>query len=86
MRILLIGAGGVGAAFTAIAARRDFFETVVGGDYDLGRAERAVASDGRFVAAQVEASSAESVGPVQKRGPRPEAAHPPSRPQRAATA
>ena len=26
MRILLVGAGGVGAAFTGIAARRDFFE------------------------------------------------------------
>ena len=39
MRILLIGAGGVGAAFTAIAARRDFFETVVVADF------RAPASD-----------------------------------------
>ena len=29
MRILLVGAGGVGSAFCAIAARRDFFETVV---------------------------------------------------------
>ncbi len=61
MRILLVGAGGVGAAFTAIAARRDFFETVVVADYDRGRAERAAAVDDRFVAAQVDASSAESV-------------------------
>ena len=29
MRILLVGAGGVGGAFTAIAARRDFFEAIV---------------------------------------------------------
>jgi saccharopine dehydrogenase-like NADP-dependent oxidoreductase len=61
MRILLIGAGGVGSAFTAIAARRDFFETVVVADYDPGRAERAAAGDDRYVAAQVDASDAASV-------------------------
>jgi len=61
MRILLIGAGGVGGAFTAIAARRDFFETIVVADYDPARAERAAATDGRYVAAQVDASNAESV-------------------------
>jgi saccharopine dehydrogenase-like NADP-dependent oxidoreductase len=61
MRILLVGAGGVGGAFTAIAARRDFFETIVVADYDLGRAERAAATDPRYVAAQVDASSADSV-------------------------
>jgi saccharopine dehydrogenase-like NADP-dependent oxidoreductase len=61
MRILLVGAGGVGAAFCAIIARRDFFETVVVTDYDLARAERAAAADDRFVAAQVDASSASSV-------------------------
>jgi saccharopine dehydrogenase-like NADP-dependent oxidoreductase len=61
MRILLVGAGGVGAAFCAIAARRDFFETIVVTDYDLARAETAAATDERFVAAQVDASSAESV-------------------------
>jgi saccharopine dehydrogenase (NAD+, L-lysine forming) len=61
MRILLVGAGGVGAAFTAIAARRDFYETVVVTDYDLVRAEKAAAVDPRFTAAQVDASSAESV-------------------------
>ncbi len=61
MRILLVGAGGVGAAFAAIAARRDFFETIVVTDYDLARAEKAAATDPRFVAAQVDASSAESV-------------------------
>ncbi|MGN6577549.1 MAG: saccharopine dehydrogenase family protein [Nocardioides sp.] len=61
MRILLIGAGGVGAAFAAIAARRDFFETIVVADYDLARAERAAGVDDRFIAARVDASSAESV-------------------------
>ena len=61
MRILLVGAGGVGAAFAAIAARRDFFEAMVVTDYDLSRAERAAAVDPRFSAAQVDASSATSV-------------------------
>ena len=37
MRILLVGAGGVGSAFCAIAARRDFFDAVVVADYDGAR-------------------------------------------------
>ncbi len=61
MRILLVGAGGVGGAFAAIAARRDFFETVVIADYALASAERAAAVDDRFTAAEVDASSATSV-------------------------
>lgn len=61
MRILLIGAGGVGSAFAAIAARRDFFDTLVVADYDLARAEKAAATDRRFVAAPVDASDADSV-------------------------
>ena len=63
MRILLVGAGGVGSAFTGIAARRDFFELCVVSDYDRDRASKAVAAlgDERFVAAQVDASSAEAV-------------------------
>ena len=61
MRILLVGAGGVGGAFGAIAARRDFFEQIVIADFDEGRAVRAAAVDPRFSAARVDASSAESV-------------------------
>jgi saccharopine dehydrogenase (NAD+, L-lysine-forming) len=64
MRVLVIGAGGVGSAVVPIAARRDFFETMVVADYDAARAERAiarVAADGRFVAARVDASRAEDV-------------------------
>ncbi|HWJ11844.1 MAG TPA: saccharopine dehydrogenase C-terminal domain-containing protein [Nocardioides sp.] len=61
MRILLVGAGGVGGAFAAIAARRDFFERIVVADYDLARAETAAAIDERYVAARVDASSADSV-------------------------
>lgn len=61
MRILLIGSGGVGGAFTAIAARRDFFETIVIADYDAAKAEKAATVDDRFVAARVDASDAASV-------------------------
>ncbi|MGA9346169.1 MAG: saccharopine dehydrogenase C-terminal domain-containing protein [Nocardioidaceae bacterium] len=61
MKILLVGAGGVGAAFAAIAARREFFERLVIADYDLSRAERAATADDRFHAAHVDASDAASV-------------------------
>ena len=64
MRVLVIGAGGVGSAVVGIAARRDFFEQMVVADHDIGRAERAVAAhagDQRFVPAAVDASSAEKV-------------------------
>ena len=66
MRILLVGAGGVGAAFAGIAARRDFFTQIVVADYDLARAEKAAALDDRFLAAQVDASDAESVAAMAK--------------------
>ena len=42
MRILMIGAGGVGDAATKIAVERDFFEAFVVADYDLGRAQATV--------------------------------------------
>lgn len=42
MRILLVGAGGVGSAIAKIAARRSFYEAIVVADYDLARAERVV--------------------------------------------
>ena len=45
MRILLVGAGGVGTAFARIAARRPFAELVVA-DYDLARAEHAARGQG----------------------------------------
>ena len=68
MRILLVGAGGVGSAVVPIAARRDFFETMVVADYDEGRARRVVdkAGDPRFVAARVDASSAEAVAALAR--------------------
>ncbi len=68
MRILMIGAGGVGDAAAKIAAERDFFDAWVVADYDLARAERTVAAvherrgdDGRFTAARVDAGSAQEV-------------------------
>ncbi|MGW4032519.1 saccharopine dehydrogenase family protein [Streptomyces sp. NPDC004838] len=60
MRVLLVGAGGVGTAITRIAARRPFLDHMVVADYDLSRAERAVAALGtaasRFTPARVDAS------------------------------
>jgi saccharopine dehydrogenase-like NADP-dependent oxidoreductase len=61
VRILLVGAGGVGSAFTAIAARRDFFETIVIADYDEAKAHKAAAVDSRYVGARIDASDAASV-------------------------
>src|ERR1022692_582942 len=60
MRILLVGAGGVGTAFARIAARRDFAELIVA-DYDLGRAQRAAASSDRYLAVQVDATDEHAV-------------------------
>ena len=69
MRVLLVGAGGVGSAVVPIAARRSFFETMVVADYDRSRAERAVAQvdDTRFIVDQVDASNAESVAQLARR-------------------
>jgi saccharopine dehydrogenase (NAD+, L-lysine-forming) len=65
VRILVVGSGGVGAAFAPIAARRDFYERIVFADYDEGRARTVVDRyDGgshRFAAAQVDASDAVAV-------------------------
>lgn len=43
MRVLVVGAGGVGSAVARTVARRDLFERVVVADYDVGRAQRAIA-------------------------------------------
>ncbi|MEU3254285.1 saccharopine dehydrogenase C-terminal domain-containing protein [Streptomyces sp. NPDC006997] len=65
MRVLLVGAGGVGTAVTRIAARRDFLTHMVVADYDLGRAEAAVAALGergdRFGARRLDASDEDAV-------------------------
>lgn len=46
MKILLVGAGGVGSAFAKIAARRSFVSGLVVGDIDAGRAATAASSFG----------------------------------------
>ena len=64
MRTLVIGAGGVGTAAVAIAARRGFFEHMVVADYDPVRVEHAlaqVAGDGRFSGARVDASDVDAM-------------------------
>ncbi|MGW4797727.1 saccharopine dehydrogenase family protein [Nonomuraea sp. NPDC004297] len=65
MRILLVGAGGVGTAITRIAARRPFFDHMVVADYDLPRAKAAVAALGeraaRFTPARIDAADAAAV-------------------------
>lgn len=77
MRILLVGAGGVGDAIAKISARRSFFDLMVVSDYDITRAEKtidwlkhkhgAAAIEGRFIADQIDASKAESVTEVAQR-------------------
>ncbi|MER8018264.1 saccharopine dehydrogenase C-terminal domain-containing protein [Streptomyces griseoluteus] len=65
MRVLLVGAGGVGTAVTRIAARRPFFDLMVVADYDPARAEAAVtalgADAGRFRAERVDAADEAAV-------------------------
>lgn len=75
MRILLVGAGGVGDAIAKIAARRTFFDLLVVSDYDLRRAERTVAwvrerhgddVASRFRAAAIDASDPDAVAAVAR--------------------
>ena len=69
MKILLIGAGGVGNSLAKLLATRAFFETVVVADYDISRAEgvlewiahRFPEASPKFSAAQIDASSASNV-------------------------
>jgi saccharopine dehydrogenase-like NADP-dependent oxidoreductase len=63
VRVLIVGAGGVGSAIALIGARRSFLKHVVLADVDLARAERAVADarDDRFTAARVDAADSAAV-------------------------
>jgi saccharopine dehydrogenase (NAD+, L-lysine-forming) len=63
MRVLLVGAGGVGGSIALIAARRTFFEAMVVADYDGVRAATVAESTGdpRFVSAQVDATDEAAV-------------------------
>ena len=71
MRVLVIGSGGVGSAFTAIASRRAAFEHITISDIDLGKAEAAVLTadntdGGRIDAARVDASDESSVAELAR--------------------
>ncbi|MFI4991245.1 MAG: saccharopine dehydrogenase C-terminal domain-containing protein [Solirubrobacterales bacterium] len=64
MKILVLGAGGVGSAFAAIAQRRPSFERVVLADIAPERVKAVVAArgePGRFSAERVDASEEQSV-------------------------
>jgi len=70
MRILLIGAGGVGDAIAKVASGRDFFELMVVADYDQSRCVNTIewirrrhGNDvaARFIAEKIDASSAANV-------------------------
>jgi len=65
--VLVVGAGGVGAAAAAVAARRGFFERFVLADIDAGRAERAAAPLGaRGGSAQLDASDARAIAELAR--------------------
>ena len=75
MRILLVGAGGVGDAIAKVAAKRDFYELIVVSDYDFSRAERTIdwirnrhgeAKASKFLAAKIDASSAANVAELAR--------------------
>jgi len=57
VRVLVIGAGGVGTAVAKTAARWNLFERMIVADYDADRAQRAVADAGdRYAAVRLDAS------------------------------
>jgi saccharopine dehydrogenase-like NADP-dependent oxidoreductase len=58
MRILVVGAGGVGTAVARIAARRPFADLIVA-DYELGRAQRAAGE--RYQAVRLDARDEQAV-------------------------
>jgi saccharopine dehydrogenase (NAD+, L-lysine-forming) len=64
MRILVVGTGGVGSAFAAIAQRRDFYERIVLADLDPSRPQAVVDGLGehdRFGSAGVDASDEDAI-------------------------
>ena len=62
MRVLLVGAGGVGTAIARTASRWNLFEAMVVADHDPVRAERAVAGAGtRFKAVGLDAGDEKAV-------------------------
>ncbi len=60
MRVLLVGAGGVGTAFARIAARRGFADLVIA-DYDFARAQRAAQASDRYQAVALDARDEQAI-------------------------
>jgi saccharopine dehydrogenase-like NADP-dependent oxidoreductase len=69
LRVLLVGAGGVGSALAVTASRRSYLETMVVADYDAEKANRCVdfLGDGRFVAERVDATDEAAVVELLRR-------------------
>ncbi len=61
MRVLLVGAGGVGTAIARTASRWNLFERMVIADYDGARAQRAAAAGERFHAVHLDAGDEKAV-------------------------
>ena len=71
MKLLIIGAGGVGTSAAKIIARQgaeaDWAEKVVVADYDVERAKKVaneICGGGKFVPAQINAMDADSIKSV----------------------
>jgi saccharopine dehydrogenase-like NADP-dependent oxidoreductase len=75
MKILLVGAGGVGNALAKLLATRDFYQHVIVADYDTSRAEgvldwiaqRFPGARSRFSAEHIDASASENVTALAKK-------------------
>jgi len=62
MRVLILGAGGVGSAAARTAARWSLFERVAVADYDEERAARAITGGGdRFAAFKLDARDEQAI-------------------------
>jgi shikimate 5-dehydrogenase len=73
MRVLLVGAGGVGAALARIAARRRFAELVIA-DYSLDRAQHAAAASDGYEAVRLDARDERAVASPRRSPSRPASA------------
>jgi saccharopine dehydrogenase-like NADP-dependent oxidoreductase len=68
MRVLVVGAGGVGSALAAVAARRSFVDTMTVSDIDPERARAAVGplDDPRFESTRLDASDPNSIAELAR--------------------
>jgi saccharopine dehydrogenase-like NADP-dependent oxidoreductase len=69
MRVLVVGAGGVGSAFAPIVARRDFYEHIVFADLAEDKARAVVDRydpGGRFSSAKVDATDATQIADLAR--------------------